>query len=245
MQTGDTDFDLRNRIRLDNNETIYFGQYDKLDEQDNPTATSPIIVSKVKGQWSALSVASDALPDAEFMLVATGPARHEIWTVLDNQLGKPARIVLLAHSVDDGQTWTLTSVAKPHDTGSFESFAMDKSGRGRLTIYLTRRQSSGHPGFYHLRTTDAGKTFSAPDYEPDALKSADEVDPDEDLEPLEDLPSVKTTAAAHPSHRHRPCVSARMSSSNVRMTSSLATSPLSIPFAPYSPTPLGPMAGKQ
>jgi hypothetical protein len=194
LRREDTDFDLHNRMQS-GGETLYFGQLETTDSQDEVTATAPVIVAKVKGEWRALSLADSRLPNAEFLFVASGPAKGEIWGVLDDQIADPAEVVLLAHSTDAGQTWRLTTVHKPRGAGSYDSFAMDKNGHGRLTVHLNREQSQNRSGFYHFRTTDDGQTWSRPDYEPDHLKSADEIPDDEDPEPLKDLPPITTTLA--------------------------------------------------
>jgi hypothetical protein len=193
LRTEDTDFDLRYRIP-EGGGTLYVGQLETTDAHDEVTATAPVIVAKIKGEWRALSLADDRLPDAAFVFIASGPAKSEIWAVMDGDLSDSAEVVLLAHSTDAGQTWKITPMRKPGGVGSYDSFAMDKSGHGRLTIYLDRKQSAKRPGFYHFRTSDDGETWSKSDYEADHLKSADEIPDDEDPEPLKDLDPVKTTA---------------------------------------------------
>jgi hypothetical protein len=72
---------------------------------------------------------------------------------------------------------------------------MDKNGKGRLTVYIA--PDAKHPkraGFYHMRTTDAAKTWSAPEHEPDALDPAEEVPADEDVPPLREKPTQSARA---------------------------------------------------
>ena len=194
LRTDDTDFDLRNRMSI-NDQELYFGQLETTDLHDNVTATAPVVVAKIQGEWRALSLADERLPDAEFLFVASGPAKNEIWAILDNQIADPADSLLLAHSTDAAQTWTLTTLHKPQGFGAYDSFAMDKTGHGRLTVYLTHRESKGRSGFYHFRTSDDGNTWSAPDYEPDSLDPAADIPDDADPEPLQDLPPARTTLA--------------------------------------------------
>ena len=74
---------------------------------------------------------------------------------------------------------------------------MDKSGRGRLSVYVAPTKNHAHrAGYYHFRTTDAGQTWSPPEHEPDNLAPADEVSPEEDPEPLQSKPAQ--TARADP-----------------------------------------------
>lgn len=200
LRKPDNDIDLRNQITLADKSTIYFGQVDTLNADGDTTATSPILVAKRTTQWLALDFSDQHVTNAEFLFVAAGPAKNEIWTILDNNLDNPAKVLLLAHSTDAGQTWTLTTIHKPHGSGSYDSFAMDKSGHGRLTIYLTPHQAArNRAGFYHLRTTDDGQTWSAPQYEADSLQPADEVPADEDPEPLQQ-PDDSITARADVHH---------------------------------------------
>jgi Neuraminidase (sialidase) len=125
--------------------------------------------------------------------------------VLDDSLNNKGKILLLAHSTDGGKTWHVTAIHKPFDTGDYDSFCMDKTGRGRVTVYVTgdrkrRGRARARAGFYHIRTTDGGKTWSAPEHEPDSLDPADEVPTDGDYpEPLKDSPLRSVSArATHP-----------------------------------------------
>ena len=190
FRTEATEVDLRNQIKYEGQEdAIYFGQADTVDKDGEVAATQPLVVARVKGGWMALTLKDTHLPNAEWQLVATGPAQDEIWGVMDDVLNHAGKVILLAHSRDAGKTWTVWPVNKPFDTGDYDSFCMDKSGRGRLTIYIAPDEK--HPrraGFYHLRTTDGGSTWSAPEREADALDPADDVPEDEDPPPLRDTP---------------------------------------------------------
>jgi hypothetical protein len=192
----DHDVDLRNVLSDDDDAhagaggDVYFGQCDQLGAGDETASTVPLVVMMQKGAWVALSLEDPRLKNAEWQFVASGPADGEIWGVLDDSLNYRGTALLVAHSADTGATWTVTAVNKPFGGGDYDSFRMDRTGHGRLSVYLagTRR----HPeraGFYHFRTTDAGKTWTAPEHEPDALEPADEVPADEDPEPLQTPPT--------------------------------------------------------
>jgi hypothetical protein len=196
FRRGDTDVDLPQVIRFPGASDVYFGSADTTDADQNITATTPLIVKSLKRGWRALSVADPRLPDAEWVFVASGPASQEMWGVLDNQIGDPGTVLLLAHSTDAGKSWSLNAIDKPFHSGEYDSFAMDKTGRGRLTIYVTRKTAHGHAGFYHLRTSDGGMTWSSPQYEADALLPADDVTEDEP-EPLRS-PPTQNAEAPHP-----------------------------------------------
>ncbi len=185
---GEREVDLRNRISYEGGNDLYFGQADTYDG-DEVKSTLPLVVASVKGSWLALSLEDPRLKDAEWQLVASGPADGEIWGVLDDSLNHKAKVLLLAHSTDYGKRWSVVSVEKPFGSGDFDSFCMDKSGRGRLSIYIS--QDAKHPhraGFYHLRTTDAAKTWSAPEHEADGLDPAEDIPEDEEVAPLKDAP---------------------------------------------------------
>lgn len=195
----DHDVDLRNVINFDKRGDVYFGQAERYDEQGDVVATTPIVVAAAKGAWLALSLADPRLRDAEWQFVASGPAEGEIFGVLDDSLHHKGKVILLAHSSDSGVTWTISQVRKPFDSGDYDSFAMDKTGHGRLTVYLA--PTTKHPnraGFYHFHTADAGKSWARPEHEADALDPADDVPGDEDPEPLKSTPmqSARASAAA-------------------------------------------------
>jgi hypothetical protein len=193
FQDDDHDIDLRNVIHFEGKTAgdVYFGQCDRVDADGDPTATVPLIVARAgKGTWGALSLADPRLPNAEFQFVATGPEEREVWGVLDDTLTGRGRVVMLVHSTDAGATWTITPIEKPFDSGEYDSFAMDASGRGRMSVYVAPTRN--HPrraGFYHFRTSDGGKTWSSPEHEPDAMDPADEVPSDEEPEPLKSIPT--------------------------------------------------------
>ena len=84
----------------------------------------------------------------------------------------------------------MESVHKPFGAGDYDSFCMDKSGHGRLTVYISPdRKHPRRAGYYHLRTTDGAKTWSGPEHENDSLNPADDIPEDEEVAPLKDLPT--------------------------------------------------------
>src|SRR4051812_32434667 len=72
LRKQDNDIDLRNQITLADKTTIYFGQVDTLDENDETTATYPILVAKRGAQWLALDFTDRRIKNAEFLFVASG-----------------------------------------------------------------------------------------------------------------------------------------------------------------------------
>jgi hypothetical protein len=190
FRNADREIDLRNRISYENGADLYFGQSDMIDGDGQTSATVPLIVASQRGGWTALSLDDVRLKNAEWQFIASGPAAGEIWGVLDDILKHKAAVLLLAHSTDAGQTWNVTSISKPFGQGEFDSFAMDKSGHGRLSVYLAPDDKHPrHAGFYHLRTTDGAKTWLPPEHEPDALDPAEEIPADDEPAPLKEAPA--------------------------------------------------------
>jgi hypothetical protein len=191
----DHEVDLRQHLPGAKQGEIYFGQADTIDGQGESSSTVPLIVAARGKQWVGLSLADDRLTNAEWQFVASGPAADEIWGVLDDTLTNRGQRILLVHSVDAGATWSVIAINKPFASGEYDSFAMSASGRGRVTIYVPG--NAKHParaGFYHFRTTDGGKTWSDPEHEADALTPAEEVSPDEDPPPLQEVPTQRAQA---------------------------------------------------
>ena len=114
---------------------LYFGQAETYDNDDNVIATEPIVVARVGASWMALSLADPRIDNAEWLFNAAGPKAGEIWGVLDDQIDeKSAAVLLLAHSSDAGQTWTITPLPKQNGTRfgkSAATFMLSQMMRGR------------------------------------------------------------------------------------------------------------------
>ena len=198
FRTAEQDVDLRNRISYSKRGELYFGQADVYDDNGDVKATQPLVVSGGKGGWNALSLKDERLENAEWQLVASGPADDEIWGVLDDSLNHRGKVILLAHSRDAGTTWAITTVNKPFGAGDYDSFSMSAEGHGRLSVYVEpEKKHPGRAGFYHFRTRDGGKTWGKPEHEPDALDPAEEIPEDEDPEPLKETPVQNVSAPHH------------------------------------------------
>jgi len=209
-RSGERDVDLANRVSYEGGNDLYFGQADTYNGDGDVKSTLPLVVASVKGRWLALNVEDSRMKDAQWQFVATGPADGEIWGVLDDSLNHKATVLLLAHSTNYGKAWTVTSVQKPFGTGDFDSFCLDKSGRGRLSVYVSLDDKHPHrAGYYHLRTTDAAKTWSAAEHEPDALDPAEDIPDDEEVAPLKETP---TQNAGLKQRGLRPSASVQISS---------------------------------
>jgi hypothetical protein len=173
--------DMTYQIASKRSPHIYFGQLDVFDDDDKVTATTPIIAWNRNDHWTAIKISDSRLKNAAWKYVVAGPTRGEIWGVLDQDLDDKENDVLLVHSIDAGQTFNLIAIRKPKPAADFDSFCMDRTGHGRVTVYLEMGDGKHdeRPGYYHYRTTDGGKTWSAPEYEPDGTAPADDVPDDQ------------------------------------------------------------------
>jgi hypothetical protein len=90
-----------------------------------------------------------------------------------------------------------TAIDKPVGGGEYDSFAMSRDGRGRLTVYVAGTKD--HPrrgGFYHFRTADGGQSWSRPEHERDDMTPADDVGDDD--EPTNGPPAGQRAAVPSP-----------------------------------------------
>ena len=175
-------------------ETVYFGELDDFGndpDNDEPIAALPIIAVRNGGNWMAVPLAGEGMRDAGWHYVAAGPGAKEIWGAIDTVAGDSRSSFVLAHSTDGGETFEMTAFHKPTRKAEFFDFAMSADGHGRATVSLDADTGPHKAGLYHYQTTDDGKTWSAPVYEPDAMKRADSV-PDEE-QPDQAAPGSKTS----------------------------------------------------
>jgi hypothetical protein len=180
LRTDDGDVQLGTKLQLAKGGTIYFGAINTYDEDENVNSSIPIIARLNDGKWKMLRIDDKRLHDADWSYVAAGPHRGEIWGMLDRALDAKQPDLLIAHSIDGGATFSQTALHKPNAVADFDSFCLGPDGNGRLTLYASGADESvDRPGFYHYRTTDGGRTWSGPSYEPDAMSPGEDV-PDEE-----------------------------------------------------------------
>lgn len=98
---------------------------------------------------------------------------QNIWAVLDNEVESPGWNLLVIRSTDGGLTWRrISDVHKPSYLGWFDDLAVGPDGRARLTVRLVDDYTDTiKAGLYHYRTTDAGATWSPPEYEAAAARA--------------------------------------------------------------------------
>ncbi len=174
--------------------TLYFGEADEYenDDSDTPVAAVALIARKVDAAWKAVPVVGEGLEDAGWKYVGAGPARREVWGVLDTSAGESQGQFVIAHSTDAGLTFTLKPVTKPCKLATVADFAMSRDGHGRVTLSLDTDCGSIKAGLFHYVTTDDGKTWSkTPRYESDVMIRAESVpddeQPDQSIQPAQTL----------------------------------------------------------
>jgi hypothetical protein len=175
-------------------ETVYFGELDDFGndpDNDEPIEALPIIAVRNGGSWMAVPLAGEGMRDAGWHYVGAGPGPKEIWGAIDTVAGDSRSSFVLAHSTDGGTTFEMTVFHKPTRKAEFFDFAMSADGHGRATVSLDADSGPHKAGLYHYQTTDDGKSWSVPIYEPDAMKRADQVPDDE--QPDQTAPGTKTS----------------------------------------------------
>jgi hypothetical protein len=190
--TKDGEADLSHQLRLSRGGRIYFGTINTFDNDEKQTSSLPIIARKNGENWKALPIRDPRLKDAAWSYVGGGPHRGELWGVLDSSLDEDQPELLLAHSMDGGAKFVLSTLKKPDPKADFDSFCIGPDGKGRVTVYLAPDPDNekSKPGYYHFRTSDGGKTWAKPEYESDVMWPARDV-PDEDQPATSQAPPRK------------------------------------------------------
>jgi hypothetical protein len=167
------------------NQALYFGELDAYTDPDADTSTDapddaiPILAIKTDESWKAIPLVSVSLRQAGWKYVAAGPAPGEVWGALDTVAGDSRPRFVLAHSTDGGASFTLTPFTKPCKLAQFFDFAMSRDGHGRATVSLDTDCGPHQAGLYHYQTSNDGKTWSPPTFEPDVMLRSDPVPDDE------------------------------------------------------------------
>jgi hypothetical protein len=185
---------------------VYFGEADAYRDDDDsdsgttaasPAAAIPVIAMQLGDQWKAVAVSGPGLGDAGWKYVGAGPGLREVWGVLDTSAGDSQGNFVLAHSTDGALSFALKEFRKPCKLATVFDFAMNRSGRGGVTLSLDADCGSHKAGLYHYETTDDGKNWSKiPRFEADAMIRADAVSDDE-----QPAPAVKPLRTLY-FHRH-------------------------------------------
>jgi hypothetical protein len=178
LRTAGDSVDLAFKLRPPRvDKPLYFGELTNADGQ-----TLPLVVAKENGQLKAAALEREYAFD-QWQSVVAGPRPGEVWGVLDQEdQGSRGPVVVLAHSLDRGKTWQVGLLPKPCPVAAFYDLIFSPDGRGRVSLVLEKACPDDpriKSGLYHYRTTDGGATWSAPIFEPDATRPADEVPDDE------------------------------------------------------------------
>jgi hypothetical protein len=180
LRTNDNGTDFASRVKT-SGRALLFGQLDTYNDDGDVIATEPVIAYKDAADVTqVLRINDRRLHDAAWQFVATGPKTGEIWGVLDASLEAMQESILLVHSTDDGKTFAVIAIHKPDRRADYDSLSLDKTGRGRLSVFMAG-DAKRHllQGYYNYLTTDGGATWSSPQREPDALKRADDASDDD------------------------------------------------------------------
>ena len=136
LRTSDNGTDFNSRVKTAG-QALLFGQLDTYSDDGEVIATEPVIAYKdASDTTQVLRINDRRLHDAAWQFVATGPKTGEIWGVLDASLEAMQENILLVHSTDDGQTFAVIAIHKPDRRADYDSFSLDKTGRGRLSVFM-------------------------------------------------------------------------------------------------------------
>src|SRR6266487_2760095 len=79
LDTKDGEVQLSTKLQLSRGGTIYFGEINTYDEDDQADSSIPLIARLHDGHWKTLRIDDKRLHDAAWSYVAAGPHRGEIW----------------------------------------------------------------------------------------------------------------------------------------------------------------------
>jgi hypothetical protein len=162
--------------------TLYFGEMRNGDDQ-----LLPVLGTRTGSQYKIVKLRQDWGSD-QWRGVFAGPKSSDVWGVLDQadeddegnkDDSNMTDAVTLVRSEDGGRTFQIATLHKPCRKATFTDLVMARNGHGRVTLSLAEDCGKFKMGVYHYRTTDGGKSFQRPQFEPDNTKPADDV-PDEE-----------------------------------------------------------------
>jgi hypothetical protein len=160
-------------VNLRSKPSICFGEVYR---REDDTTVASFIAQQQNGKWQAIILNDPALLGCGWEWVGGGPGASEIWGVLDSLSDPTPDNLALVHSSDGGANWELVRLRKPVYYATFTAFAMAGDGHGRISLHVEGDyKGSAKAGYYHYRTTDGGKTWSAPQWERDEMTAGEEV----------------------------------------------------------------------
>jgi hypothetical protein len=153
--------------------TIFFGE---VHTRQNEATVGAFIAQDKNGSLQGLILNDPTLVGCGWEWVGGGPGAGEVWGILDSQDDSGPDNLALVHSTDGGANWELAMLRKPVYYATFADFAMAGDGHGRISLYVEGDyKGSVKAGYYHYRTLDGGKTWSAPQWEKDEMTAGEQV----------------------------------------------------------------------
>ena len=157
-----------------------------------PSMCRPVVLVKKEGKWLALVFEDQAGQGWVYAGLWEQEGRKEFWGILDYQIEGPGWELIVIRSIDAGQNWrVMGQVKKVNFNALFHDLTMSPKGRGRLTIAMDENLGSVKPGLYHYRTKDWGRTWVAPEYEPNCLSPLWEDNQGTEIHELSKLPEYR------------------------------------------------------
>lgn len=154
------------------------------DTCDNPSlGYRAVIFVFDRGAWRLINLPKDRYENAGWEYAGRFKNKPEVWAIAQFGRGDIGPDLEIAHSLDDGRTWThLQSLKKISRFAGFESFSMTAGGRASLTIRLQDSSEPEHrDGYYTYTSTNGGRSWSTtPRYSPTAPPAPT----DNSLEPI-------------------------------------------------------------
>jgi hypothetical protein len=171
---------LQNQITV-SGQSVYFGQLETYDSDGEVNGSIPVLARRDGQDVFGVKVQSDPKANECWAYVGAGPTKSEMWGIVDANLDDVTEDLLLVHSGDGGRSFAIQRLHKPHPAAEFDSFSMSREGLGRVSVYLARADSGPRgAGYYHYRTKDGGRTWSAAQYEHDSMLPAQDVPEDDE-----------------------------------------------------------------
>jgi len=141
------------------------------DNCDNPSlGYRAVIFVFDRGAWRLINLPKDQYENASWEYAGRSKSKPEVWAVAQFGRGDIGPNLEIAHSLDDGRTWTHFSLNKISRFAGFESLSMTAGGRASLTIHLQESPEPEHrDGYYTYTSTNGGRSWSTtPRYSPTA-----------------------------------------------------------------------------
>lgn len=135
---------------------------------DQEPEHEPALLRYSQERWEMARLPT--LKNHAWVQVAPQHGSGRIWALATFAQGDAGDTFEVVFSPDGGHTFShVASVKKVYYMADFVSFRMDSTGRGSLVEYLEPMLTNLRGGYYTHRTSDWGRTWSAPEYGEDVL----------------------------------------------------------------------------